>query len=495
MPPLRYSRFLRRRYRAILAYTGLITLLLGILILSPLMALLAWPEETAELPWFLLPGGGLALLGAALWRRMKPAQPLALTLQEGAVIVVLCWLAAMLAGSIPFLGKTGLNFSQAVFEATSGWTTTGLSVVDVTRASHLILLYRSTMQLAGGAGLAILMLAAFGGPLGAGLSTAEGKDQQLVPHVRRSTKLVVSIYTGYVLAGVMALRWAGMDWFDAVNHSFCAVSTGGFSTKPDSIGYWNSPLVEAVLIVLMILGNLNFLTSYALLKGRFRWVFRNGEVRLQALLLPLGSCFLFLAATRFSYPGLSKAVRVAIFETVTALTTTGYSTVDYGSWSPAAMMLFIVFMLIGGGVCSTAGGIKQFRVYLMWRALCWELRRLLLPEFAVIPREVWQGESRQMVQDGQLRQVGIFIFIYLAFFFAGAGLMACYGYSVAESLFEFASALGTVGLSVGVTGPKTPSPVLWAQTLAMLLGRLEFMMVGVGLGKIFADSKTLPRKN
>ena len=201
MQPLRQAAFLRARYRAILAYAGLIHLLLGLFIISPLLVLLAWPEEAGQTPAFLIPGLGLMAWGGLLWLVLRPREPVPLTLAEGAVIVLLAWVAAMVVGALPLMPSVGLSFSQAAFEAISGWTTTGLSVVDVTKASHLVLLYRSTMQLVGGAGLAIMMLAAFGGPVGAGLSSAEGRDRQLVPHVKRSVRLVWSIYLGYIAAG------------------------------------------------------------------------------------------------------------------------------------------------------------------------------------------------------------------------------------------------------------------------------------------------------
>ncbi|MGB3788595.1 MAG: potassium transporter TrkG, partial [Phormidesmis sp.] len=283
---MRYQSFLHRRYQAILGYTGLICAIAGLCILSPLLALLAYPEE-ANLAWgFLLPGLLLSGLGVVLWRSLTPKTGATLTLQEGSVIVVLSWFLAVLFGTVPFLTVGGLNFTQATFESTSGWTTTGLSVVDVTEASRLILLYRSIMELFGGAGLAIITLSAIAGPVGASLSSAEGRSEQLAPNVRRSSKLVLIIYSGLCAVGTVALRISGMDWFDAVNHSFAALSTGGFSTRTDSIGYWDSPFVEAVTIVLMLFGGLNFVTIYLLLTGSIKSVVRNGQVRLQALMIP-----------------------------------------------------------------------------------------------------------------------------------------------------------------------------------------------------------------
>jgi trk system potassium uptake protein TrkH len=484
---VRYARFLRERYQAILAYTGLINLITSLLILSPLLLLVVYPGEASRAWGFLLPGLGLALPGLVLWRRLVPPKTVSLTMQEGSVIVVLAWLLAILVGVVPFLVISRLNFTQALFESTSGWTTAGLSVVDVAQASPLILFYRSIIQLAGGAGLAIIMLSALAGPLGPGLTIAEGRSEQLLPHVRRSAKLVLSMYAGYVVVGVLALRLAGMDWFDAVNHAFTALSTGGFSTRTESIGYWQSPVVEAVVIVLMLLGTLNFLTAYTLLRRKWRAVIHNSEVRQTALFILIAVTVLLLWVTRGPYLTLGERVRIAIFNAVGALSTTGFATVDYRPWNGLGFLVLIVLMLMGGGTGSTAGGIKQYRIYLLYKGLVWEFRRRMLPRRAVSEPDVWRGEQREFITDGQLRQVALFVFLHLTAFVFGSGIIVAHGYSLRESLFEFASALSTVGISVGVTAPNAPAGVLWVEIAAMFLGRLEFFPVVIGLARIFND--------
>jgi len=488
---MRERAFLRQRYRAIFSYTGLIGLIGGFLILSPLALLPAFPAEI-NLAWsFLSPGLALTALGAALWRFFRPPEAVALTLPEGTVIVVLAWLLAISFGAMPFLLIGDLNLTQAIFETTSGWTTTGLSVVDVEQASPLILFYRSVMQLAGGAGLAIIMLSALAGPVGPGLSSAEGRGEQLLPHVQRSVKLVLTLYLSYVVIGWLALWLAGMNWFDALNHAFAALSTGGFSTRTESIGYWDSPLIEAVTIPLMLVGTLNFLTAYTLLQGKFKAVWRNGELRLSALLIPLSSLILLGWVTVGLYPSLQKAGRVAVFETVTALSTTGFSTVGYGNWNALGWLVLIGLMLVGGGTGSTAGGIKQYRVYALYRGLLWELKGLLLPQQAVTEPDIWHGEQRQFLSDRRLRQTGLFVFLYLLTFGLGSGIIAAHGYSLPESLFEFGSALGTVGLSVGVTAATAPPGVLWTEIAGMMLGRLEFFTIFIGLTRIVTDTPVM----
>ncbi len=382
-----------------------------------------------------------------------------------------------------------LSFSQAVFESVSGWTTTGLTVVDISHAGPMILLWRSILTLAGGAGLAIIMMSAIMRSAGIGISSAEGRGDQLVPHVRQSARLVLIIYSGYASIGALAYWMAGMSAFDAINHSFAAVSTGGFSTHTENIGYWNSPAIEVVSIPLMLVGNLNFVTAWSLLRGRFRLFVRNSEIRVMTVLIPMSAALVLLLTCLSIYPRLTKAVRVALFETISALTTTGFQTVQYDNWNDFGLVILILLMLVGGGTCSTAGGVKQFRIYLLWKLMVWEIMRSFLPRTAVVERPIWDSNGKVFVDYDRVRQVCAFVFLYSAVYWAGVMIMCVYGFSFKDSLFEFASAIGNAGLSVGVTSPQMPVAAMWAMTIAMFLGRLEFFVVIISLIKLGRDGR------
>ncbi len=488
---MREKEYLRKRYAAILSSIGVILLLSSVVMLTPLVVLISNPEETANALSFCLPAGCLVLLGGVLWRRFKSELNATLSVREGGIIVVASWLTVVIFSAWPFVSVLGLPYSRALFESMSGWTTTGLSVVDVAAASPMILLWRSVIQLAGGAGLAIIMMSAIIGPAGVGISSAEGRSDQLVPHVRQSARLVIILYTAYAAAGSIAYWMAGMSFFDAVNHAFAVVSTGGFSTRPESIGYWDSVTVEAVTLPLMLLGNLSFVAAWFLWRGKLRFVFKNGEVRLLAVLMPLAVAGVFIFTCRTLYPHISKALRVSVFEIFTAITTTGFSTVGYGNWNSFGVFLLISLMLIGGGTCSTAGGIKQFRIYLLSKLLFWDIKRRFIPRTAVNEVPIWEGNRRVFVDDARFRQVAVFVFLYMVAYGLGVLILCSYGYSMRDSLFEFASALGTVGLSVGVTSAQMPDGALWAEIIAMFLGRLEFIVVIVGLIKIGKDARLM----
>jgi trk system potassium uptake protein len=489
---MRYRTYLRQRYRAFIAYMGVMLMIIGGLYLLPLGVIPFYPEESAHASGFLGISLPLIVSGYLLQRQFYPDEPLSLSITEGMMIVLVMWVIAVGAGGVPFMLSGDLTFTQAMFESTSGWTTTGLSVVDVTEASRILLFYRSLLQMAGGAGFAILMLSTITGPAGVGLSVAEGRGDQLVPHVRRSAELVLRIYVAYIAVGTVALWLAGMSAFDAINHAFTAVATGGFSTRPESIGYWNSGVIETIIIVLMLLGSLNFLTAFTLLQGKFRPVLRNGEVRLVAVVLPIASLLLLWGITTNVYPDAGKAVRAAIFEATSALTGTGFSTVsNFHIWDDFGWLLLIVLMTIGGGSGSTAGGFKQFRVYVLVRALIWEVRRAFLPKHVVRQPEIWQGESRGFLSNLMVRQVVLVVFFYVVVLLTGTAIITLHGFPLDESLFEFASALGTVGLSVGVTSAEAEASLLWTKIFGMIMGRLEFFTVIIGILKLAGDIPVL----
>jgi trk system potassium uptake protein TrkH len=476
-----------RQYQAILSYTGTIIFLTGMLMLTPLFVLITRHQELIYAKDFIIPAVILLCIGGLLWRVFLPSRSMTLTLQEGGIVVLFCWIVASIFAALPFMTILGHNFTQAVFESVSGWTTTGLSIVNVLEAPYIILLWRSIMQFIGGAGLAIITIAALTGPSGSGVSFAEGKTELLSPHIRGSVKRIMVIYIGYAITGIILYMLAGMNFFDAINHSFAAISTGGFSTKPENIAYWDSTAVEMVSVLLMILGNMNFLVAYLMLRGKFKAFFKNGEIKTMAVLIPLTTVILFFFVCNAIYPSVEKSIRVAFFEVVTSLTTTGFTSTVYTEWNSLGYLVLIVLMLIGGGTCSTAGGIKQLRVYIMFKSILWEIARAFLPKSAVIENPIWKGEQKEFINNDQIRQITSFVSLYMLLYILGVGIISAHGYKLYESLFEFASALSTVGISCGLTLPSTPPLVLWTETLGMFMGRLEFFIIFISIGKIMRD--------
>jgi trk system potassium uptake protein TrkH len=490
------NNFLKERYSIILRYIGIITIGVGTALLLPLLILPLYINESTDVIYFIAPSLIAIVIGYAIKTLIKKPKQTTLTLQEGGIIVLFAWIIAIIFSAIPFIISGQLNFTQAIFEATSGLTTTGLSVVDVTKISHIFLLWRSIMQFFGGAGIAVVMLAAIIGPYGFGLYNAEARSDKLLPHIAKSAKLIMVIYSGYILAGTILYIVVGMNWFDAINHSIAAVSTGGFSTKFGSIGEYQSLPIELITIILMILGTINFAAHYVLLKGEIKKFFKIGEIRfmffLLAVSIPIAS---FLSLINL-FESMGKSIRVGVFEFVSALSTTGFSTVPYTNWDDFSVFIMIALMVIGGGAGSTAGGLKLYRAYILVKSLIWNLKEFLLPKNSVRQNYIYRPDGKYYVSKEHILEVSNFATLYFIIYILGVSILIFNGYTIKESMFEFASSLSTVGLSIGVTSPDAPIAVLWTQIVGMFFGRLEFFVIFFAIIKIFKDIKfTLRQKN
>jgi len=476
-------------YRLIAGYLGYIAMIAGAIVLLPLIFLPAFPKELPYAMYFVAPGAVSIALGYLLTLFIQGRPHGQLHKHQDSIIVAGAWIIAIIVSAMPFVLTGHYNFTQAVFETTSGYSTTGLTVVDVETSPKLFLAFRSIMLFFGGVGLVLVMTSVLSDRYGMRLYTAEGHSDRLLPNLLKSARTILAIYAGYIASGTLLYIFFGMPWFDALNHSIAALSTGGFSTRAQSIGYYKSLPIEAVTIVLMLLGSTNFLVHLHLIRGRFRAWFNHSETRLSlvvyAFSIPVAAAAILGSVART----LPEAFRVAAFQVISALTTTGFQTVDtFKNWPSSAIFLMIILMLIGGGAGSTAGGIKQARIAVLWKSILYELRGKFNHKRMVRADLIYQFGERVPLAESDKHSTGIFFAVYLVLFFLGTFIFTLYGYSIRDSAFEFASALGTVGLSMGVTGYNAPSGVLWTGALGMFFGRLEIYVVLMAAARISKDT-------
>jgi trk system potassium uptake protein len=482
-------------------YLGLFCMGAGCTVLLPLLVLPFYPAECIYAWWYLYPGAAALAAGglityAARTKLQKTGgeQQNRLKLHQDSAVVLAGWLTAIAVNALPFILSGTYTVTQAVFESVSGWTTTGLSVVDVDKAPHILLMHRSIMLFFGGIGIILSVLFFRSGSGGLRLYTAEGHADMLAPDVGKSARYITSIYAGYIAGGTALYRIVGMNWFDAVNHSIAALSTGGFSTHSESIGYFHSAAVEAVTVILMLLGSTNFLVHLYMLTGRWKNVFLYCETKTAAVVLafsiPSASFGIYL--TLAPYAGhIGAGIRAAVFQTVSALTTTGFQTVEsFDGIHPSLLLLFTVLMLIGGGSGSTAGGIKQYRLYTACKDLYWTIRDSCTGKMTVNPHHIHSQNRILTAEESGRREVLSFIFIYMICFWAETGILSLYGHPVGNCMFEAASALGTVGLSCGIMVSGAPAPVLWTGSVLMFLGRVELYLVFFGSIRILQDIRS-----
>lgn len=354
--------------------------------------------------------------------------------------------------------------------------------MDVTVTPHIYLFHRSFMQFCGGLGFILMMMLLVQGKQSMNLYNAEGHPDKLKPNLRKTAQTIVFIYGGFLIAGTAAYVVAGMNLFESLCHAMCSLSTGGFSTKLNSIGEYASLPIEAVTIVLMLIGTTNFAVLQLLVTRKWKQAGRVSELRFMFLLL-----ILFVPVVAFSLinnMGMSwgEGFRRALFDTSSALSTTGYSSMSYTNWPPLAVGVLILMMLIGGGIGSTAGGIKLSRVYIIIRAVWQNVQKRFLPARSVQTSLYYKAQGRTIIDTPLVADTLGFVGSYMLLYIIGSLLMTITANStLVDAMFEFASALGTVGLSIGLTGPTTNNATLWVEMAGMILGRLEIFIILIGL--------------
>lgn len=473
----------------IISYMGIFLIIIGVINLIPLLVLVAYPREFIYGKYFLSPGIISIILGLIIKKFIPIDKNKKLSVGEDAVIVTLTWILAIFISAMPFYLSNMLNFTQSIFEAVSGWTTTGLSVVDVDNCPKIYLIHRSIMNFFGGVGIVLVMVSALSATFGMSLYNCEGHQDNLLPNLLKSSRLILSIYTGYVVSGIVLYCIFGMPLFDAINHSIAALSTGGFGVRSESIGAYNSFSIELVTIILMLLGTTNFAAHLLLIRGKLKSFFKLGEVKFMFLILGLCIPLVGFFSLNQLYGNVSIGLRRSLFELVSALSTTGFSTVTYNDWNSFAIFIMIILMIIGGGAGSTAGGIKLYRVYILCRNCIWNIKRQFMSPHLVNEDFVYKPEGKIYIKDEDRKDIANYAFIYMILYIVGVSIMLLNNYPLQDSLFEFASALGTVGLSVGITSPLAPPIILWIEIFGMLFGRLEIWVIIIAFIKIFNNLK------
>lgn len=461
-------------------------LLIGLFVAAPIITLIWYPEDSIYTWYFLIPGGTSMILGTLICLFGKKDSDGAMdwrsSMGRSSLTVLFAWSWGVLMGALPFVFSGQLTMVQGLFEAVSGWTTTGLSVVDVTETPMIYLFHRSFMQYCGGLGFIMMMIMFISNKQSMNLYSAEGHPDRIMPNIKKTAQAIFIIYNICLVLGTVAYRFAGMTWFDGICHSMCSLSTGGFSTKLNSIGEYDSLAIEVITIVLMIIGTTNFAALLLLAKGKIGSFFKVSEVRFMFLLLAVFIPPTAISLSRGLNISVAEGFRKSAFDVVSAMSTTGYSTMSYAEWPDFAIGVLIIMMIIGGGIGSTAGGIKISRVYIVLRLAMINLRKKLSPSSSFETDYYMKAQGKTPI-DRELADdtTGYFI-SYLFVFAIGVLLMTVTaGCSLKEAMFDFSSALSTVGLSIGITNPTTNDATLIVEMIGMFMGRLEIFIVLIGI--------------
>lgn len=472
--------------RLIAYLLSILVLDLGLFMVLPVLVSL-WYGESCARPLFLA-----AILTGCLGLVMRAASGRPadryLSHRDGVAIVTGGWILAGLVATLPYLLTGAIpGFTDAFFESISGFTTTGSSIFsDVEVLPRGVLFWRSLTQWLGGMGIIVLSIAIlpFLGIGGMQLYKAETPSpvvDKLTPRISDTARVLWKVYVLLTLVQVVLLLFGGMSLFDAVCHAFTTMPTGGFSTKNASIATYNSVYIEIVVTVFMILAGINFALHYRLLRGDFRSVRKDPEIRVYLLIF--GVLTLLVAADLFgrTCPSAPEALRYASFQVASILTTTGYTTANFEQWPAFSQIVLLLCMFLGSMAGSTGGGIKTLRLLLLVKHAYLEIIRVIHPHAMTIVKL-----GNVPVSQSVLRSVWGFFILFMGIYVLATLVMSALGVDFVTSVSSVASCLGNVGPGLGAVGPTEhfghlPLVGKWVLIACMLLGRLEIYTVLVFL--------------
>jgi trk system potassium uptake protein TrkH len=473
--------------KAILKLLALLLVLLSGFMLSSAAAAIYFNEDAKVLRAFLLPAAGCLVFFALVFAFTPGKERPFFSAKSGYLFVSLAWVSASCVASLPFMLSGAVpKFVDAFFETMSGFTTTGASIMaDVEAMPRSILLWRSTTHWLGGMGIVVLTVAIF--PLlglgGLQLVEAEAPGpsvDKIVPRMAGTAKILWLIYILLTVAQIILLKLGGMGLFDAVNHTFATVATGGFSTKNASVGYFHSPFIEVVITVFMVLAGMNFGLFYKVGKGRIREALRDSEMRAYVGIFLTASVLIAIDLIRSGVETtFGSAFRLGAFQSASILTTTGFATADFDLWPPFSRVVLLTLMFIGGCAGSTGGGIKVIRYIVLLKQSAVELKYLVFPRGVFAVRVNGEPVRKMVVFD-----TASFFFLYFLTILACTLIVSSAGYGVETALTATLATLGNIGPGLSLVGPVCnygflPDYVTWTLSFAMLAGRLELYTVFV----------------
>ncbi|MGA1872978.1 MAG: TrkH family potassium uptake protein [Thermoplasmatota archaeon] len=480
------------RLKLLASGVGTVLLLFPISLLLPFITGVVYGEPIVDISLaYLLPGVFAFLLGLLFTAYGGRADRVGADMRpvEALVVVSIVWVLIAVIGALPFMVMNTLpNFVDAFFESMSGFTTTGSSViVEIDGLPRSILLWRALTQWLGGLGIIVLMVAIFsvllGGPK-AGMLLMKGEvpgysSEKIVPRLKDTAKILWAIYGIMTIIQIILLTLFGVSLYDAVCHTFTALSTGGYGTHTASIGYYKSytwaPVIEMIFVVFMMLGSINFILHYNFLRGNWRTYFRDVEFRVYMfVLLSLWSIVaLDLAINNVYEP--AEAVRASVFNVTSIYSTCGYATEDFNQWPALSRFIMIVAMLMGGMTGSTSGAIKTARFIIAAKAVSRSLKRIGHPKSHLPLRVGYLVFSESIVKG-----VGVFIFGYLGMFVVASFIMTLVGLDSMSAISSVATTMGGVGPGLNVIGPaanfssiNVPGKLILS--FLMWFGRLELI--------------------
>tara|TARA_B100000029_G_scaffold148961_1_gene144254 strand:- start:15792 stop:17240 length:1449 start_codon:yes stop_codon:yes gene_type:complete len=467
-------------YKTVFFTLGILQIILGLSMMIPLIIQFIFQEVDSGF----ISGGIVSIIFGVLFFLSNMDHDKKLSLHQAFLLTALSWMSVAIFGSLPFIfSSMELSFTDALFESMSGITTTGSTIItNLDNAPKGILFWRAMLQWLGGIGIIIMAITLMpimnvGGMQLFKISSNDA-DEKILPKSKEISIRLIIIYLALTIICSFFYKIFGMNFFDSVTHSMTTIATGGFSNYNESIGYFNSSLIEITSIVFIILGSIPFIAYIKFLNGDRNIFISDTQIKtffkiIFASIIIL-SLYIFLSDQRF----LSIDLSAIIFNVISILTGTGYVTQNFSEWGNFPLIFFLILMFIGGCAGSTACGVKIFRVQILFQFFLIQLKKIIYPRGIFLIKY-----DKNIINDKSMSSIISFIYLYIVIFFVITALLSITGLDFVTSISGAATAISNVGPGLGETiGPNGNFSNLsdiskWILSFGMILGRLELFAI------------------
>lgn len=467
-------------YKTVFYTLGTLQIILGVFMLIPIIIQLMFNELDSGF----VSASIITIIFGVLFFLSNLDHDKNIDLPQAFILTALSWLSIAIFGSLPFIfSEINLNFTDAFFESMSGITTTGSTIItDLNNAPKGILLWRAILQWLGGIGIILMAITLMpimniGGMQLFKISSNDSAEKILPKSKEVSLRLIV-IYSLLTFACAIFYKLFGMSYFDSLTHSMTTIATGGFSNYNESIGYFDSALIEINAIIFIILGSIPFIAYIKYLNGDKKIFYKDAQINFFIKTIIISVIIIFIFLLFKNYNSETFLLRQVAFNVVSILTGTGYVTANYSDWGGFPLIFFLVLMFIGGCAGSTACGLKIFRIHILYKFFVIQLKKYIYPRGVFVLK---YGDN--VLNEKFISSIISFVFLYIIIFFIITALLSISGLDFVTAVSGAATSISNVGPGLGgMIGPSGNFSLLpdfskWVLTVGMILGRLELFAI------------------
>ena len=467
-------------YKTVFFTLGILQIILGLSMIAPILAQFFYNELDSSF----ISSGIVTIIFGVLFLLSNLDHDKKINLPQAFLLTALSWLSIAIFGSLPFIfSEIELSVTDAFFESMSGITTTGSTIItNLNETPKSILLWRGMLQWLGGIGIIVMAITLMplmniGGMQLFIISTSD-TPEKILPRSKEIALRLILVYSGLTFICALFYKIFGMNFFDSIVHSMTTIATGGFSNYNESIGYFDSSLIEFTSIIFIILGSIPFIAYIKYLNSDKKIFFKDTQIKTFIKIVIFSILLMYLYLLIKNQSSFDTSIRSVAFNVISILTGTGYVTQNFSDWGQFPLIYFLILMFIGGCAGSTACGIKIFRVQILFQFIAVQLKKI------IYPRGIFKIKyESNNIDEKFLASIISFIFLYIVIFFVITALLSTSGLDLTTSISAAATSISNVGPGLGdIIGPNGNFSNLsdfskWILSLAMILGRLELFAV------------------